>query len=306
MLLKPFLVEGPVQKQRMQEVVRGGSSLRDKVHSLQKDKRRKQLQEILDELDAENKKRRKRVSLSMRLRRAGLNIDVWQFYVFALVSGALLGLFTLVTTSNMWAALAGLFVGAIGLPLWLLKFLQKRREEKFLQYFPDAIDVLVRSLRAGLPLNEALKLIAKEIPEPVSPEFVEVVEGQRVGIPLDQGFQRMYERLPLPEVNFLSIVISIQSKSGGNLSEALENLSTVLRDRKKMKEKVKILSTEAKVGAAILAAVPMLMAMIIFVFNPEFLAPFFNTKLGNFLVIFAIGMMMTGALVMRKMINFKF
>ncbi len=305
-LLKPFVMGEAQRKKRLKQIVKGETPVQQQVRGLQKEKRRKQLQEMLAEIEAQGRQGRRRETLAARIRHTGLQITVGQFYIFAAVVAVVTALVVLVFSGNLWAALAGLFVGGVGIPLWLLNFLRRRRQEKFLQTFPDAIDVLVRSLRAGLPINDALKIISREMPEPVGPEFAEVVEGQRVGIPLDQGFQRMYERMPLPEVNFLAIVIAIQSKTGGNLSEALANLSTVLRDRRKMKLKVKTLSQEAKVSAMIIGSLPILLFAAISILNPEFIRPLIETKTGNLMILGSVVWMSMGVLIMRKMINFKF
>jgi tight adherence protein B len=196
-------------------------------------------------------------------------------------------------------------VGCFGFPRWFLGFLRKRRQNVFLNDFADAIDVMVRGLKAGLPVSDAMKVIANESGPPVGPEFIEVVEGQRVGITIDQGIERMYERMPLSEVNFLGIVMAIQSKTGGNLSEALSNLSKVLRDRKKMKAKIRAVSQEAKSSAAIIGALPFVIMGGLTVLNPDYLTPLFNTSTGNIMLLGCGVWMMTGVLVMRKMINFQ-
>ena len=128
---------------------------------------------------------------------------------------------------------------------------------------------MVRGLKAGLPVSDAMKIIAAESGPPVGPEFLEVVEGQRVGITIDQGIERMYERMPLSEVNFLGIVMAIQAKTGGNLSEALNNLSKVLRDRKKMKAKIRAVSQEAKSSAAIIGSLPFVIMGALTILNPD-------------------------------------
>ena len=145
-----------------------------------------------------------------------------------------------------------------------------------------------------------------ETPPPVGPEFLEVVEGQRIGITIDQGIERMFERMPLAEVNFLGIVMNIQSKTGGNLAEALNNLSKVLRDRKKMKAKIRAVSQEAKASAAIIGSLPLLIMGAMTVLNPEYLNPMWDTKIGNIMMVGSALWMRTGVLVMRKMINFDF
>jgi tight adherence protein B len=171
--------------------------------------------------------------------------------------------------------------------------------------FADAIDVMVRALKAGLPVSEAMKIISTEQGPPVGPEFLEVVEGQRVGISIEQGIERMVERMPLSEVNFLAIVMTIQSKTGGNLSEALANLSRVLRDRKKMKQKITSVSQEAKSSAAIIGSLPFVIMGMLTIMNPNYLNPMFNTNMGNMLLMGSAMWMTLGVLVMRKMINFE-
>jgi tight adherence protein B len=195
-------------------------------------------------------------------------------------------------------------VGFLGLPRWYLGYLRKRRQEKFLSELPDALDIMVRGLKSGLPLSDAVKVIATESSPPIGPEFWEVVEGQRIGITIEQGLERMYERIPVQEVSFLAIVLSIQSKTGGNLTEALSNLSKVLRDRRKMKDKIRSVSQEAKSSAAILGSLPLFVAAVLYFVSPEYLKPLWATYLGNILLGLCATLMLSGILVMRKMINF--
>ncbi|MDE2384154.1 MAG: type II secretion system F family protein [Alphaproteobacteria bacterium] len=281
----------------------GMSSFRARFQEDQKDTRRKQLQDTLNEIN-EKEKKKKKLSLRVRLEQAGLDVTPRAFYMASAVAGVLFGALALVFIGNPIVAGLGLFVGGLGLPRWVLGYLRKRRQNKFLNDFADAIDVLVRGLKSGLPVSEAMKIISTEQGEPVGPEFLEVVEGQRIGIPIDQGIERMVERVPLPEVNFLAIVMTIQSKTGGNLSEALANLSKVLRDRKKMKAKVQAVSQEAKSSAAIIGSLPFIIVLLMSFFNPKYLRPLFETQTGHMLLIGCGMWMSTGVLVMRKMINF--
>ncbi|WP_038035085.1 type II secretion system F family protein [Thermopetrobacter sp. TC1] len=306
-ILQRFMSDKASRSRRMNRIVNEKEVQKANLQKLHKDKRRKQVQAMLREVEEETRRRKKgqRPSLKKMLRQAGLKVSPVQYYLFALGSGVILGLVTLVLSRNPFVGLGGLLVGGLGVPYWLLKFLRKRRELAFLTLLPETIDAMVRSIKAGLPLNEALKLVAKEMPDPIGVEFREVVEGQRLGIPLDQGFQRMYDRMPLPEVNFLSIVIGIQQQSGGNLSEVLNNLAKVLRDRKGMRLKVKALSQEAKAGASIIGALPVLLLAAISVLNPEYIQPLFNTITGKFMLVGAVVWMSTGIIVMYKMINFK-
>jgi tight adherence protein B len=218
-------------------------------------------------------------------------------------SGLALAIVTLAFGLPWYVWIGGFVVGALGLPRWVVKFLRNKRQQVFLNDFADAIDVMVRGLKAGLPINDAMRVIASESGPPVAPEFLEVLEGQRVGITIDQGVERMVERMPLPEVQFLAIVMAIQAKTGGNLSEALNNLSKVLRDRKKMKAKIRAVSQEAKSSAMIIGSLPFCIMGALAVLNPEYLKPLVDTNLGHIILICSGVWMLTGVLVMKKMIN---
>lgn len=270
-----------------------------------KDNRRKQIQETLKQIEEREKQRKKKLTLRMLIMQSGLDISVNLFWIISLVTGIAFAIAPLMFGIPWYVAVLAGIVGLLGFPRWALNFLRKRRQNVFINDFADAIDVMVRGLKAGLPVSDAMKVIAAESGPPVGPEFMEVVEGQRVGITIDQGIERMFERMPLSEVNFLGIVMSIQSKTGGNLSEALNNLSKVLRDRKKMKQKIRAVSQEAKSSAAIIGALPFVIMGALTVLNPEYLNPLFNTSTGNIMLVGCGVWMLTGVLVMRKMINFE-
>ncbi len=268
--------------------------------------RRRQIQDTLKQFEEAEKKRRKKLTVRQMIGQAGLEISMNAFIVASVIVGAVFFIGSLVVGVPIYVAAVAAVVGAFGLPRWFLNYLSKRRRETFLRDFADAIDVMVRGIKAGLPVSDALKVIAKETPAPVGPEFLDVVEGQRIGITIDQGLERMYERMPLAEVNFLAIVMAIQAKTGGNLAEALGNLSRVLRDRKKMKQKITSVSQEAKASAAIIGSLPFVIAGAMMVLNPAYLMPLFETKIGNVMLVGSGLWMGCGVLVMRKMINFDF
>jgi tight adherence protein B len=180
------------------------------------------------------------------------------------------------------------------------------RQKKFTEQLADSLDVIVRGVKSGLPLNQCLRIIADESPEPIRSEFKNVVDGQAMGVPLDQNLARLYERMPLAEVNFLVIVLVIQQRTGGNLSESLGNLSAVLRSRKLMREKVKALSSEAKASAMIIGSLPFIVMLIVYIIKPDYMTLLFTTTTGNLILLGAAFMMTTGIVVMRNMINFKF
>ncbi len=284
------------------------ASFRARFQEDSKDTRRRQIQDSLNKQlnDEESlRKKKKRLTLRALISQAGLDMSVRAFWVISVVSGImLLGVPLFLGVNVIVAGLMG-FVGFLGLPRWFLGFLRNRRQNRFLTDFADAIDVMVRGLKAGLPVSEAMKIIASESGPPVGPEFLEVVDGQKIGISLDQGIERMFERMPLSEVNFLGIVMAIQAKTGGNLSEALGNLSKVLRERKKMKAKIRSVSQEAKSSAAIIGSLPFIITGALLILNPNYLNPMFNTSLGNMLIVGSGMWMGLGVLVMRKMINFQ-
>ena len=198
------------------------------------------------------------------------------------------------------------FAGGFGLPSWILKFLKKRRESMFLKHFPDAIDVIVRGIKAGLPLLDCIKVITNDSPEPVCSEFRAIVETQSFGLPLGEACAKMYERIPVAEANFFGIVISIQQKAGGNLSEALGNLSRVLRDRKKMKAKIQAMSMEAKASAMIIGSLPPAVMTLVYLTSPHYIELLWTESLGRMMLAASATWMFMGVMVMRKMINFDF
>ena len=202
---------------------------------------------------------------------------------------------------------AGLGFGAgFGLPRWALSFLKSRREKAFLKALPDAVDVIVRGIKAGLPLFESIKVVAADSPEPLRSEFLAIIETQAIGMPLGEACARLFERMPLPEANFFGIVIAIQQKSGGNLSEALGNLSRVLRDRKKMAEKIQAMSMEAKASAAIIGSLPPIVMLLVYMTTPDYIALLWTHPTGQLMLVGCATWMACGIMVMKKMINFDF
>ena len=267
--------------------------------------RRRQVQEALKQIEARQKDRQKRLTLRLLIAQSGLELSLTRFWMISLGMGLAFAALAYLSGLPWYLSLLCGFVGAFGVPRWFLAFMRRRRQETFLTELPDAIDVIVRGLKAGLPLSDALKVIAAESAPPIGPEFWEVVEGQRVGITIEQGLERMFERMPLQEVSFLSIVLSIQSKTGGNLTETLGNLAKVLRDRRKMKNRIRAVSQEAKSSAAIIGSLPLFIAGALTFLNPDYLQPLVTSSLGNIMLAFSAFWMLCGVLVMRKMINFE-
>jgi len=280
-----------------------GRATRDQADLNQQ--RRKNMQVMLKELEKQQAAQKKRPSLRRRLEMAGLTITPRTYWVICGILSLVASGFALATQQTpLVASLAG-FVAGLGLPRWALSFLTARREKAFTREFANAIDIIVRSVKSGLPVNEALKVVASEIPDPVGAEFRTICEGQRVGVPLDQGLKRMYERMPTSEVNFFGIVMSIQQKSGGNLSEALGNLAGVLRDRKRLEGKIKAMSSEAKASAGIIGSLPPAVMALVYTSTPDYIALLFSSKIGNLMLAGCVVWMAVGVFVMKKMISFK-
>lgn len=274
--------------------------------AVSKDRRRK-VADALSKVEAKAKEQKKktRVSLAQKLEQAGLPVGVREFYIGSLISAAVLGVVGLISGQKPLITLGLFFVGGLGLPHWYVGFSITRRQKKFVNEFSNAIDVIVRGVKSGLPVNECLKIIAAEAPKPVNEEFEQLVEGFRIGLSLEQGMTRMYERMPLQEVSFFGIVLLIQQKTGGNLAEALTNLAGVLRGRKLMDGKIRALSSEAKASAMIIGALPFLVMGAVKLSSPSYLDPLFTTKTGNFILLGAGCWMGMGIFVMRKMMQIK-
>ncbi len=268
--------------------------------------RRKQVQQSLKEIENRQKAKKKKLTLRIRIQQAGLKITPRTFYIVSFIA-AIAVTALLAVTGNQPLVLLGAFAATgLGLPQWLLSFLTKRRQKKFLAEFANSIDIIVRGVKSGLPLNDCLNIIAVESPDPVGPEFLEIIDAQRAGIPLSKCLENMFERMPLAEVNFFSIVLSIQQKSGGNLSEALSNLSKVLRERKKMLGKIQAMSQEAKSSAAIIGFLPFGIMGTVYLTSPDYISLLWTDPIGNVLLAGSAVWMLTGILVMKKMIAFDF
>lgn len=267
--------------------------------------RREQVEGSLKELDARRQKE-KSISLSVRLTQAGLH---WTTQKFIIASGFLgVACFALVVLGGggLLGAAGLAFAAGFGLPRWALSYLKKRREKAFLKALPDAVDVIVRGIKAGLPLFESIKVVAADAPEPLKGEFLAIIETQAIGMPLGEACARLFERMPVPEANFFGIVIAIQQKSGGNLSEALGNLSKVLRDRKKMAEKIQAMSMEAKASAGIIGSLPPIVMLLVYLSTPDYISLLWTHPTGQLMLVGCVIWMSMGIFVMKRMINFDF
>ena len=268
-------------------------------------RRQKRIQDKVKQLEQAGDRKGWTDRLRIQLIQAGVEAPVSGFFIASGCAGVVLTLVYLVIGLPLPGAVAVFLIGVLGLPKWILGYMAGKRQKRFTQQFADAIDVIVRGLKSGLPVNECFSVIAREFTDPVSKEFHMLVEGQKLGLTLDELLKRGIERVPTAEYKFFAIVVQIQRQTGGNLADTLSNLSEVIRERKKMREKVSALSSEAKSSAAIIGSLPFCVMALIYFTNPEFLMPLFNTTLGNYMLGAAAFWMGVGIAVMMKMINFK-
>ncbi|KQP85444.1 pilus assembly protein [Methylobacterium sp. Leaf113] len=264
--------------------------------------RRDQVAKSLKEVEA--KREGTKVTLELKIARAGLSWSRNQYYLISAGIALVFGATIFITTGNPLAGLGAVFAGGFGLPLWLLTFLRKRRIAAFIKELPTAIDIITRGVRAGIPVGDCFRIISREAEEPIRSEFRQVVESQTLGVSLGEALLKMYERVPVSDVNFFAIVISIQAKSGGNLSEALANLSRVLRERKKMAGKIQAMSMEAKASGGIIAALPFIVATLTYLSSPDYISLLWRTDIGKLALVGSAIWMSIGVFTMKKMINF--
>lgn len=266
---------------------------------------RKTVQQTLREIEDAQKGKKKRVTVSQLIARANVDLSVLNFILGSIGVGILVFLMATFVFGAGYLMSAGFgFAGGFGVPRWVLGYLARRREKQFSAAFVNAVDVVVRGVKTGLPVGECMSIIARESPGPLGQEFKLLVEGQKLGVTMAQGLDRMLDRMPSAELNFFVIVLTIQQQTGGNLSEALGNLSSVLRSRVQMRAKIQAMSSEAKASAMIIGSLPFIVATLIYLTSPDYISLLFNTTMGNIMLAGGGTWMSIGVFVMKKMINF--
>jgi len=296
-------VSGDSRAEKRQAALQGGGA-KVKDNSIEKTARKKQISDSLKEL--EKKHSRKRLNLDTKLQQAGLSTTRRQYMIISAICGLAVAFLAYMASGSLYIAGPAAIIGVFGLPSFVLAQLRRRRIGKFVAEFPNAIDIIVRGVKAGLPLGDCLRIIANEASEPAKSEFRMVVETQAMGLSLGEAVDRLAQRVPVTETNFFAIVINIQAKAGGNLSEALGNLSRVLRERKKMKGKIGAMSMEAKASAAIIGIVPFVVVALLYVSSPSYVSLLWTTTHGKIVAGVAMAWMGIGVAMMKKMIAFDF
>ncbi|MGE5504510.1 MAG: type II secretion system F family protein [Actinomycetota bacterium] len=289
-------------KRRMAAVV-GAAPTQRKSSRLAVGAKRRSIQSRLKQVE-EGRARGRGWRLREQLQQAAIRVEPWQY--LAATGGLAVAIFAvarLAALPPLWSLIAALVLG-LGLPKLVVGIMARRRINRFTGQFADALDVIVRGIRSGLPLGECIGIIGREMPDPVGAEFRQVSEGQRLGLSLQDAIARAVERMPTPELRFFAIVIAIQQQTGGNLAETLAKLSDVLRARKRMRDKVQAFASEARASAMIIGSLPIVVTCILSVVAPAYIGILFTTEMGNVLIFIGLTVMGMGALVMRNMINF--
>ncbi len=272
-----------------------------------KDKRRAELAKKLKEAKEGDLKKdgKKKTTIAMMLEQAGLTISPVQFWVFSFISMGLLTFLAKIMGQPPHMLIIIAIIGLFGLPRFVVKKITARRQKKFLEEFPDALEATVRLLRAGMPVSEAISMIAREFEGPVGEEMDRIKDKQKIGVPLHEAAMEATRRMPIAEMQMFATGLSIQAQTGSSLSEVLLNLSSVIRARFRLKRKVKALSSEAVASASIIAALPVLVATALYFINYEYISVLFTDSFGNLLLTGAIVWMGIGVFIMKIMINFK-
>lgn len=271
-----------------------------------RDSRRKEIQQTLRQQTALLEKRKKRIPLQDQIYQAGLKTKKNAFIRNQVIVGAVVFIVCFVLQVPVLFSLVFGVASGYLLPKFYLGQRRKRFQNAYLDELPNAVEAIVRGVKSGLPLNDSMRVVAKEVKEPVRSEFQRVLDQQSVGKSMAEAVLVLFDRVPLPEVNFFIVVINVQQQAGGNLSEALGNLARVLRNRKRMKQKVKAMSSEAKASAAIVGSLPFIVSLLVTLTTPNYLLPLIQTPIGMVWLGIAVLLMATGLFIMNRMIQFDF
>lgn len=305
-VLAPQLMARARLKRRISAVAGTTTVQTDNKANRDSGRKRGELQARLKQAEKDKSKASSRAAAYRRdLQRAGLSMSLqkflWLCAALGLVAGAI---YLLLGYPPIGAPPVAITVG-FGLPRLVVRWLGKRRVNKFTHLFADAVDVMVRGIKSGLPVGECLNIIARESPDPVGEIFREIVEAQRLGVTTEEALERAHERLPTAELRFFSIVLSIQQQTGGNLAETLGNLSNILRARKRMKDKIKAMSSEARASAMIIGSLPFMVSGMLALTSPDYIMLLFTDDLGNVLLMGGLCWMAIGVFIMKQMVNFE-
>lgn len=293
------------KRKRLMSVVRGDTGKDNKNKANPALQRRSELAKKLKNNEDEGKAQKEGLTLSRRLLQAGMSISVKQFWINSVICSVVVTFLANFMGFSIFIVTMAFIIGLLGLPRMFVRFKIKRRQKQFMDEFADALESMMRLLKAGMPVSEAIKMVAREFTGPMSEEMEYVFNQQKIGVSLPDAVLESARRMPLTEMQMFATAISIQTQTGSSLSEVLQNLANVIRSRYKLKRKVQAFSSEAKSSAMIIGALPIVVAGGMYAMNREYIEVLFIDPTGQFLLGCAIGWMSVGVLVMRQMINFK-
>jgi tight adherence protein B len=305
-----LLVQAQQDKDRKKRlsIIAGQGSFRNDVAD--KDVKGKRLADLARKLkdqrsDEQEKRQSKKQTIRDLMVYAGLNLPTSYFWLWSV--GAGVGAIVLGVALGQSPIVMGLMflIGFFGGPRFVLKFMAGRRQKKFIEEFADALESMVRLLKAGMPVGEAIAMVSREFTGPLGEEMGKVYESQRIGVSLAEAIGDCARRIPLPEVQMFATGIIIQQQTGSSLSDVLMNLAALIRARFRLRRKVQALSAEAKASAAIIGALPIVVATGLYFINPGYISLLFTTATGKFYLTGAVIWMMIGMVIMKQMINFK-
>jgi tight adherence protein B len=296
------------QKKRMRSIIQG--NLVSEINVLDpKDEQNRRRAEIAKKLrqtkEEENDGKELRLTLPLRIERAGLSLSVKTFWIYSFISMfVMLGLGLLLGQAPFVLVMMTI-IGLLGIPRFVLRTMTNKRQKNFLQEFPDALEAMVRLLKAGMPVSEAIAMISREYTGPVGEEMSRIYDKQKIGVPLHEAATEATRRMPLTEMQMFATGLSIQAQTGSSLSEVLLNLAGVIRARFRLKRKIKALSSEAIASASIIGALPNLVAGGMYFANREYIMVLFTDPFGKVLLVGSVVWMCMGIMMMKAMINFK-
>jgi tight adherence protein B len=244
-------------------------------------------------------------ALRARLAASGMGWSVGRYGLVSLFIGMCVAAVILLRGLSMPAALLVGAAAGIGLPHTLVGSRIRQRQARFNALFPDAISLMVRGLKAGLPFADTVLVVGREVADPLGEEFRRMSDQIKLGQKIEDAMWLVARRLDLPEFNFLIVTLSVQRETGGNLAATLENLEEMLRKRQQMKLKVKAMSSEAKASAGIMGALPFVMATLLFFVSHDYIMQLFTTHKGQFMLMIGGGLLATGVFIMSRMVRFR-
>jgi tight adherence protein B len=294
------------KRSRLMKVVRGNNYQDNKKVSKDiKEQRNADLSKKLNSVEDDTNKKKEKITIKEKIMQAGMEISVQKFWIGSVISCIVLTLLVKFMGASPFVTLMAAIIGLLGLPRFFLNIKIGKRQKKFMEDFPDALESMMRLLKAGMPISEAIKMVAREFEGPMGEEMERIFDQQKIGIPLPEAVLEASKRMPLTEMQMFATAIAIQTQTGSSLSEVLQNLASVIRSRFKLARKVKALSSEAKASAMIIGALPLVVAGGMWFVNRPYIELLFIDPTGKFLLGCAVGWMCVGVFVMKQMINFK-